>query len=142
MKLHKDFFLSIGVHTEIKYRTEKTKYGKELVAYEDNKYYPKMIVDKDEMIVCSADEINEFLELLGAFVANQLDTDKTYGFSYKDGSGGFFSKVVRKSGKSYLRVEVVNSNTYYLEKYDCRVINANAKQILSKCTLQEFLPIY
>lgn len=143
MKLHKNFLLGVGMHIETKYRMEKTEYGnKDLVAYEDRKYYPQMIVDKNEMIVCDVAEINNFLELLGAFVANQLDTDRVYGVSYEDGLGGFLGKVVRKDGKNYLRVEVIDSDIYYLEKYDCRVITANAKQILSKCTLQEFLPIY
>ena len=138
IKLHNNFFIKIGVYTEIKYRMEKIKHSKELVAYKDNKYYPDMIIDKNENIVCHAKEINEFLELLGAFVANQLDTEKTYGFSYKN-DGGFYGKVVRKNRKSYLKIEIIDSALYYLEKYDCRVINANARQILSKCTLSEFL---
>lgn len=140
MKLNDSFFLSVGIYTEVKYRMEKTRYGKELVAYEENKFYPDMIMDKNHNILCFAKEINEFLELLGAFVANQLDAEKEYGFRYEKG-GGFLGKVVRKDGKHYLRLKASSTDIYYLEKYDCRVINANAKQILSKCTLKEFLPI-
>jgi len=137
MKLHDNFFLNLGIHTETRYRTVKNRNNRELESYEEYKYYPEEIIDKDEEIVCYAGEINEFLELLGAFVANQLNSDKTYGFSYKNG-GGFYGKVVRKDKIHYLAITITDK-TYYLEKYDCRVIIANAKQILSKCTLREFL---
>ena len=138
MKLHDNFFLKLGTHIETKYRTIKDKYGhKQLESYEEHKYYPREIIDKNENVVCYANELNEFLELLGSFVSNQLNPDKTYGFSYKTG-GGFYGKVARKDNIHYLAI-TIDEQTYYLEKYDCRVIIANAKQILSKCTLEKFL---
>jgi len=141
MKLHDNFFLKLGVHQETKFRIAKNQYGsKNLEEYKDYKYYPLSIIDKNENIVCYAKELNEFLELLGAFVSNQLNPEKVYGFRYKE-SGGFYGKVVRKDKIHYLKIEV-EDNSYYLEKYDCRVIIANAKQILSKCTFQEFLPYF
>jgi len=138
MKLHDNFSINLGTHIEIKYRTTKDKYGhKQLSGYEEYKYYPQEIIDENENVVCYADEINEFLELLASFVSNQLNPDKTYGFSYKT-KGGFYGKVVRKDKIHYLAI-TISEQTYYLEKYDCRIIIANAKQILSKCTLEKFL---
>lgn len=40
------------------------------------------LMNKNHNILCFAKEINEFLR---TFVANQLDVEKEYGFSYKNG---------------------------------------------------------
>ena len=115
-QIHFNFFLDI----------EKTKKG----------FYPKRIVDKHGEIVCFSTTIYFFLELLSSFVANQLNPDKTYKLVYDD--FGFWAKVVRKNKIHYLRIDV-GENSYYLEKYDCKVIYSYAKSILAKCTYKEFL---
>jgi len=47
--------------------------------------------------------------------------------------------VVRKNDFTYLELKIAGKESYILEKYDCRVIIAHSKQILSKCTLKEFV---
>ena len=139
LKLHDNFFIEIETHTETRWRTIKNKYGhRELEKYEEKKFYPIAIYTKSGNLICYASEINEFLELLGAFTANQLNPQKVYGFSYKNG-GGFYGKIVKREDSICLAVKVDEKENFILEKYDCRVIMANAKQILSKCTLEEFI---
>jgi len=140
LKLHDNFLLKLGEHIETKYRTIKTDYGsgRDLEEYEEKKFYPIAIYTKTGNLVCYASEINEFLELLGAFISNQLNTQKVYGFSYKNG-GGFYGQIVKRKDSICLAVKADEKESFILEKYDCRVIIANAKQILSKCTLREFL---
>jgi len=65
---------------------------------------------------------------------------KVYGFSYKNG-GGFYGKIVKRKNSICLAVKIDEKESFILEKYDCRIIIANAKQILSKCTLKEFFNI-
>jgi len=139
MKLHNNFFIELGEYIETRWRTIKNKYGhKELEAYEEKKFYPIAIYTKAGSLVCYANEINEFLELLGSFTANQLNSNKKYGFSYKNG-GGFYGKVVRKNDFIYLGLKIAEKENYLIEKYDCRIIIANAKQILTKCALEKFI---
>ena len=138
MKLNNNFYIQLNEYTETRWRTIKNNYGhRELEEYEDKKFYPKVILTKNGSVVCKADEMNNFLELLGAFVANQLNPQKEYKLSYTDNSG-FIGKIIRKKDFTYLALKIAKEN-YLLEKYDCRVIIANAKQILSKCTLYEFI---
>ena len=138
LKLHDNFFIEIGEHTETRWRTIKNKYGhRELEEYEEKKFYPIAIYTKSDNLVCYASEINEFLELLGAFIANQLNPQKIYGFSYKN-KGGFYGKIVKRKNSICLSVKINEKENFILEKYDCKVIMANAKQILNKCTLREF----
>jgi hypothetical protein len=144
LKLHDNFFIELGEHIETKWRTTRNEYGhKELEPYEEKKFYPIAIHTKAGSLVCFANEINEFLELLGAFISNQLNIGKHYGFKYKNG-GGFYGKVVFKEKTadkkiSYLGLQIAEKENYILEKYDCRVIIANAKQILSKCILKDLI---
>jgi len=138
LKLHDNFFIEIGEHIEIRWRTVKKNYSKELEEYEEKKFYPIAIHTKSGNLVCYANEINEFLELLGAFIANQLNSQKVYGFSYKNG-GGFYGKIVKRKEVICLAIKVDEKENFILEKYDCRIIIANAKQILAKCTLKEFI---
>jgi len=139
LKLHNDFFIEIEEHIETRWRTIKNKHGhKKLEEYEEKKFYPTAIYTKTGNLVCYASEINEFLELLGAFISNQLNSQKTYGFFYKNG-GGFYGQIVKRKDSICLAIKVNEKENFILEKYDCRVIIANTKQILSKCTLREFL---
>ena len=139
LKLHDNFFIEIETHTETRWRTIQNKYGhRELEKYEEKKFYPIAIYTKTGNLVCYASEINEFLELLGAFIANQLNSQKVYGFSYKNG-GGFYGKIVKRKDSICLALKVNEKENFILEKYDCRVIIANARQILSKCGLKEFI---
>ena len=139
LKLHDNFFIEIETHTETRWRTIKNKHGhRELEEYEEKKFYPIAIYTKSDNLVCYASEINEFLELLGAFIANQLNPQKIYGFSYKNG-GGFYGKIIKRKDSICLAVKVDEKENFILEKYDCRVIMANAKQILSKCILKKLL---
>jgi hypothetical protein len=141
MKIHNNFYIGIEKHLETRRRTVKNK---KLEEYYDKKFYPIAIVTKNNNLVCYAKEINEFLELLGSFISNQLQPKKYYGFSYKDEGGGkgkLIIKEIKDTNKTfpYLGLKIDNKEDYLLEKYDCRIIIANAKQILSKCTLQEFI---
>ena len=140
IKIHDDFFIDIGEHIEKRYRTIKVDYGsgRELKEYKERKFYPTKIYTKSGNLVCYANEINEFLELLGAFISNQLNSQKLYGFSYED-SGGFYGKIVKRENTICLAIKVSEKENFILEKYDCRVIIANTKQILAKCTLEEFI---
>ena len=140
MKLHDNFYIKLGEHIETRWRTIKKEYGgKDLEEYEDKKFYPIAIYTKNNNLVCYTNEINEFLELLGAFISNQLNTQKTYGFNYKNNTGGFYGKIIKKQNFIYLGIKIANIENYILEKYDCRVVIANAKQILNKCSIKEFL---
>jgi len=139
MKLHDNFFIEIETHRQTRWRTIKNEYGhKELEEYEEKKFYPIAIYTKTGNLVCYASEINEFLELLGTFISNQLNIQKMYGFSYKN-EGGFYGQTLKRKDTVCLTLKVDKKENFILEKYDCRVIIANAKQILSKCTLREFL---
>ncbi len=138
MKLNDDFYIEIGIHTENRWRTIKDEYRrKDIEEYEVKKFYPIAIWTKSNELVCNAD-MYEFLELLGAFVSNQLNPQKEYKFTYEDG-GGFIGRVVKRKNTICLAIKVSNEENFILEKYDCRVIIANAKQILSKCTLKDFI---
>jgi len=77
LKLYDDFFIEVGEHIEKRWRTGKNR---KLKAYEEKKFYPIAIYTKTGNLVCYASEINEFLELLGAFISNQLNSQKVYGF--------------------------------------------------------------
>jgi hypothetical protein len=73
MKIHNNFYIGIEKHLETRWRTVKNK---ELEEYYDKKFYPIAIVTKNNNLVCYAKEINEFLELLGSFISNQLQPKK------------------------------------------------------------------
>jgi hypothetical protein len=117
-KIHYEFFLEIKKNKTI--------------------YYPEKIINKHGDVICLANGLYFFLELLSSFVANQLNPEKTYELIYKDINGGFKGKIVRKNKIHYLKIDV-GEKSYYLEKYDCRVIYSYTKSILSKCTYKEFL---
>ena len=138
MKLNDDFYIEIGIHTENRWRTIKDEYRrKDIEEYEVKKFYPIAIWTKSNEL-CNANDMYEFLEFLGAFVSNQLNPQKEYKFTYEDG-GGFIGRVVKRKNTICLAIKVSNEENFILEKYDCRVIIANAKQILSKCTLKDFI---
>jgi hypothetical protein len=139
IKLNDNFYLEIVEHAEDRWRIIKNRYEqKDLEKYEDKKFSPKAIYTKNGSLVCYAEEMNEFLELLGAFISNQLNSQKVYGFSYKDG-GGFYGQIVKRKNTVCLALKIDKKENFILEKYDCRVIIANAKYTLAKCTLEEFI---
>jgi hypothetical protein len=139
IKLNNNFYLEIEEYAEDRWRIIKNRYEqKDLEKYKDKKFSPKAIYTKNGNLVCYAEEINEFLELLGAFVSNQLNSQKVYGFSYTNG-GGFYGQIVKRKDTVCLSLKVDKKENHILEKYDCRVIIANAKYALTKCTLQEFI---
>ena len=139
LELNDDFYIEIGIHTENRWRTIKDEYRrKNLEEYEANTFYPIAIWTQKNNLVCNnAKDINKFLELLGAFVSNQLNAEKEYKVTYED--GGFIGRIVKRKNTICLAIKVNNEENFILEKYDCRVIVANAKQILSKCTLKDFI---
>jgi len=84
-------------------------------------------------------QIYNFVELLSAFVSNQLHVDKEYQLDYKgvkSSKGGYIAKMVSKQKQHFLRIEV-DDKKYYFEKYECRVITKIISKILSKCTFSE-----
>ena len=136
MKLNDDFYIEIGIHTENRWRTIKDSFDrKDLEEYEVKKFYPIAIWTKSNELVCNAD-MYEFLELLGAFVSNQLNPQKEYKFTYED--GGFSGRVSKRKDIMCLVIKV-NEENFILEKFECRVIVTKIKQILSKCTLKDFI---
>ena len=139
LELNDDFYIEIGIHTENRWRTIKDNFDrKDLEEYETDTFYPIAIWTKSDNLVCNAKDINKFLELLGAFVGNQLNSEKEYKVMYEDGSG-FSGRVVKRKNTICLAIKVANEENFILEKYDCRVIVAKAKQVLSKCTLKDFI---
>jgi len=84
-------------------------------------------------------QIYNFVELLSAFVSNQLHTDKEYQLDYKGirgSKGGYIAKIVTQDNQHFLRLEV-DEKKYYFEKYECRIITKVINKILSKCTFSE-----
>ncbi len=84
-------------------------------------------------------QIYNFVELLSAFVSNQLHTDKEYQLDYKDAresKGGYTAKIVSQQDQHFLRV-IVNDKKYFFEKYECRIVTKILNKILSKCTFNE-----
>ena len=108
------------------------------IAKTEKGVYPIKIIDEHDNTVCFSDDIYFFLELLSSFVSNQLNINKTYKLSYRHIDGGYEARVVRKNKIHYLKIDI-EKNSYYLEKYDCKIIYSSAKSILSKCTYKEFL---
>lgn len=89
--------------------------------------------------VTDGTQIYSFVELLSAFVSNQLHTDKEYELDYKEvrkSKGGYTAKIVSQQDQHFLRV-TVDEKKYFLEKYECRVITKILNKILSKCTFSE-----
>lgn len=133
IRLNDDFFLELEEIRETRYRMTKNRQQEE---YEHIEYFPKYIFLKkndDELIVVFRNEINDFLELLSSFVSNFLNSKKTYKVLYKSGKG-FKANIKQKDRLKYLCLEIENKKLY-LEKYDCKVIYANAKQFLNKCNI-------
>jgi hypothetical protein len=84
-------------------------------------------------------QIYNFVELLSAFISNQLQVNKEYKLIYRDlkeSQGGYAAKVVSKDEVHYLRV-IIGKKEYYFEKYECRIITRILNKILSKCTFSE-----
>ena len=83
-------------------------------------------------------QIYSFVELLSAFVSNQLRTDIEYQIDYKGirSTGGYKAKMVSRKNQYFLRIEVEDKK-YYFEKYECRVITNIINRVLSKCTFTE-----
>jgi len=81
-------------------------------------------------------QIYSFVELLGAFISNQLHTDKEYQLDFKGSKGGYIAKIVSQQNQHFLRV-MVGEKKYHFEKYECRIINRIINKILSKCTFSE-----
>ena len=81
-------------------------------------------------------QVYSFVELLSAFISNQLLVNKKYKLKYKESKGGYTAKIVSRDEVHYLRV-VVGRKEYYFEKYECRVITKILNKILSKCTFTE-----
>ncbi len=84
-------------------------------------------------------QIYNFVELLSAFISNQLFVDKEYKLKYKDlneSKGGYTAKIVSQQDQHFLRV-IVNDKKYFFEKYECRIITKILNKILSKCTFNE-----
>lgn len=84
-------------------------------------------------------QIYSFVELLSAFVSNQLHTNKEYELDYKGArgtKGGYIAKMVSQQNQHFLRVEV-DEKEYFFEKYECRIITKIINKILSKCTFTE-----
>lgn len=77
-------------------------------------------------------EIYNFIELLNAYISNQLHIGKTYK------NRGYSLKLVTKKKVVFLLFEFAQKK-YYLEKYDARVISKKINKILSRCILKEFL---
>ena len=67
-----------------------------------------------------------FIELLNAFISNQLDHKKIYELPF------FRAKVVFKNKFAYLAIAIGNE-TIYLEKYECRIIVNKFNKLYSKC---------
>jgi len=98
------------------------------------------ILKAGEINLTHENQIFHFIELLGAFVGNQLDTNEIYSLLYKglaDHKGGCRANIVSKNKQKYLRL-TVDTKEYFLSKYECRIIVTLLKKILSKCTLPEF----
>jgi hypothetical protein len=84
-------------------------------------------------------QIYNFVELLSAFVSNQLFIDKEYQLDYRGirgSNGGYISKIVTQDKHHYLKV-IVDEKKYYFEKYECKIITRILNKILSKCTFRE-----
>ena len=67
-----------------------------------------------------------FIELLNAFISNQLDHKKVYELPF------FRAKVAFKDKFAYLEITVENEKIY-LEKYECRIITSKFNKLYSKC---------
>jgi len=96
---------------ELVRESKRTYFGTDL------KYKDKSLTETDFAI---------FIELLNAFISNQLDHKKVYELPF------FRAKVVFKDKFAYLAIAVENEKIY-LEKYECRIIVNKFNKLYSKC---------
>ena len=94
--------------------------GLNLLEKKDDKYY-RVISDLFDFI--------DLIEILKAFAANKLDTEKIYNINNK-----FTAKVAQKDKKTSLSLHFKNySYKLYLDKFECSSLAAKFSKILSKC---------
>ncbi len=115
----------------------------EILPTPGNSKYSTLFVFKSlkvgDINIAHETQIYSFVELLGAFVSNQLHSDKEYELDYKGVRGskdGYIAKMSSRQNKYFLRIGV-GDKKYYFEKYECRVIARVINSILSKCTFSE-----
>ncbi|MGK0255688.1 MAG: hypothetical protein ACI81I_000294 [Arcobacteraceae bacterium] len=107
----------------------------------DSNSFVFLILRVSNINVAHESQIYNFVELLSAFVSNQLHSNKEYQLDYKGISGskgGYVAKIVSQQNQKFLQV-VVDNKKYYFEKYECRIITKILNKILSKCTFMELV---
>ena len=112
-------------YIETNKRREFTVFDRlKLLETEDNKYYT-VIADLFDFI--------DLIEILKAFAANKLDTEKIYNINNK-----FTAKVAQKDKKTSLSLHFENySYKLYLDKFECSSLAAKFSKILSRCEAWE-----
>lgn len=99
--------------------------------YAIEKHYFNSIQTSSGKLLAHEDLIHEFIELLLSFVGAHLNSNETYVFTGKQGSG-FKAAVTTKNKNVFLNIMVADEN-YYFDKYQCRVISSKLSKIYSKC---------
>ena len=78
-------------------------------------------------------DIYSFVELMSAFISNQLQIEHEYTSGTK---GGYVAKIATQKNQYSLRI-IVGEKTYFYDKHQCRVIARIINRIISKCTFRE-----
>jgi len=94
----------------------------------------------ENVAITHQNQIYSFVELLSAFISNQLHINQEYELLFDASKGstssGYSAKIVSKKNQYFLQL-TINEKKYYYEKYECRVISKIINRILSKCTFEE-----
>jgi len=166
LKLNEDFFIFIEVREEIKYIKEPfvnptdKQNGVEVIGIDKQssiklilkkktikKFIKKVIVTRKNNFVVSANDFASFSELLDCFVNNKLNVNKKYAFVLED-FGGFRGEITQKDDEKYLLISIISKREegkffikeeIYLDKYNCKIILNNLRDITSKCIREEFV---
>lgn len=134
--LSNNFFAVIGKNYSLKNKTiPQTMKGDKVIysiAEEVHISYTFHSIETSAGVIVGYEYIlHEFIELLHSFVGNQLTTNMIYTITDKQGIG-FKASIKSENHSINLKIDVSNES-YYLDKFQCRVISSKLSKIYSKC---------
>jgi len=134
----------IDVVIERKTRTQPVKISNtksrveemELVNDSHKTYLLNYLQLEGDPIVLEREVIN-FIEIFNSFCSNQLDINKSYGFTYGENrETGFSTKIVQKNNIYSLKIATKNHEIFY-SKHECKIIVSKFYKIYAKCFPKE-----
>lgn len=146
INLWSDIFIDINQHTEIKKRIEPVEIHQgssrakiaRIVEEEHHTYSINRIITHEDLLIVSGMHVHELIDLLNTYIAGQLE--HIIYSQYDEHGNGFTAKLAERSiereNKPFKEHSLnlnVSDRSYFLKKYDCRIIVSKFNKIYSKC---------